>query len=70
MTVGLSTLVAQSSSAASQGTAFGVTQTAGSLGRAVGPPLAAAAYVVIYWSPFVAGALLLVPVVLVLSKSQ
>ncbi len=70
VTVGLSTLVSQSTSAARQGTAFGVTQAAGSLGRTVGPPLAATAYVVIYWSPFVAGALVLIPVALVLSKRR
>lgn len=70
VTVGLSTLVSQSTSASGQGTAFGVTQAAGSLGRTVGPPLAAAAYVVIYWSPFVAGALLLLPLALVLSKRR
>ena len=70
VTVGLSTLVSQSTSASRQGTAFGVTQAAGSLGRTVGPPLAAAGYVAIYWSPFVAGALVLIPVALVLSKPQ
>lgn len=68
--VGLLTVVSQSTSAASQGTAFGVTQAAGSLGRTVGPPLAAGAYVVIYWSPFVAGALLLVPLAFVLWNRQ
>lgn len=43
-----------------------MTQGAGSLGRTVGPPLAAAAYVLAYWSPFLAGALLLIPVVALL----
>lgn len=66
LTVGLSTLVSQGASAATQGAAFGVTQGAGSLGRTVGPPLAAAAYVVAYWSPFVGGAVLLLPVAAVL----
>ncbi len=70
VTVGLSTLVSQSTSAARRGTDFGVTQAAGTLGRTVGPPLAAAGYVVVYWSPFVAGALLLVPLALVLWKRQ
>ena len=65
--VGLSTLVSESASAEDQGAAFGVTQGAGSLGRTVGPPLAAAAYVVVYWSPFVAGALVLLPVAYVLA---
>jgi MFS family permease len=62
LTVGLATLVSTGASAETQGTAFGVTQGAGSLGRTVGPPLAAAAYVVAYWSPFAVGAALLVPV--------
>ncbi len=62
ITVGLAALVSESASAESQGSAFGVTQGAGSLGRTVGPPLAAAAYVFVYWSPFVAGALVLLPV--------
>jgi len=66
LTVGLTTLVSERSGADTQGTAFGVTQGAGSLGRTVGPPLAAAAYVAVYWSPFVAGALLLVPVAVLL----
>mgnify|MGYP000187959589 FL=1 len=66
ITVGLATLVSEGASEETQGAAFGVTQGAGSLGRTVGPPLAAAAYVVIYWSPFVAGALLLIPVAVLL----
>lgn len=70
VTVGLSTLVSQGASEATQGAAFGVTQGAGSLGRTVGPPLAAAAYVLVYWSPFIAGALLMVPVALVLRASR
>jgi MFS family permease len=70
VTVGLSTLVSQGASEATRGAAFGVTQGAGSLGRTVGPPLAAAAYVFVYWSPFIAGALLMVPVALVLRASR
>jgi MFS family permease len=70
VTVGLSTLVSQGASEATQGAAFGVTQGAGSLGRTVGPPLAAAAYVFVYWSPFIADALLMVPVALVLRASR
>jgi len=42
-----------SSSRSQQGTAFGLTQGAGSLGRTVGPPLMPPLYVVVYWSPFV-----------------
>ncbi len=66
LSVGLSTLVSAATPAESQGTAFGVTQGAGSLGRTLGPPLAAAAYVAVYWSPFVAGAVVLVPVAVLL----
>jgi MFS family permease len=66
LNVSLSTLVSDRASDETQGAAFGVTQGAGSLGRMVGPPVAAAAYVLAYWSPFVAGAVLLVPVVYVL----
>lgn len=59
--VSLSTLVSTSASEERQGSAFGVTGGAGSLGRTVGPPLMAAMYVVAFWSPFVVGAALLVP---------
>jgi len=67
ITVGLAALVSERTAADAQGAAFGVTQGAGSLGRTVGPPLAAA-YVAVYWSPFVAGAILLVPVALLLRR--
>ena len=62
----LAALVSASSDADRQGTAFGVTQGAGSLGRTVGPPAAAALYTAVYWSPFVAGALVVLPVVALL----
>ena len=68
ITVGLAALVSEGAAGGAQGAAFGVTQGAGSLGRTVGPPLAAAAYVVVYWSPFIAGALLLMPVALLLRR--
>ncbi|MCU4718170.1 MFS transporter [Halapricum hydrolyticum] len=68
ITVGLAALVSKGATDDTQGAAFGVTQGAGSLGRTVGPPLAAAAYVVVDWSPFVAGALLLVPVAVLLRR--
>lgn len=68
ITVGLAALVSEGTTGDAQGVVFGVTQGAGSLGRTVEPPLAAAAYVVVYWSPFVAGALLLVPVALLLRR--
>jgi MFS family permease len=68
ITVGLAALVSEGATDNAQGAAFGVTQGAGSLGRTVGPPLAAAAYVVVYWSPFVGGALLLLPVAVLLRQ--
>ena len=68
ITVGLAALVSEGATADTQGAAFGVTQAAGSLGRTVGPPLAAAAYVAVYWSPFVAGAILLIPVAVLLRR--
>ena len=60
--VSLATLVSASAGDAEQGAAFGVTQGASSLGRTVGPPLMAALYTVAVASPFLVGALLLVPV--------
>ena len=69
LNVSLSTLVSTGASAERQGSAFGVTQGAGSLGRTVGPPLMAALYVLTYWSPFVVGALVVLPVLwLLVSK--
>jgi len=62
----LAALVSSSAGADRQGTAFGVTQGAGSLGRTVGPPAAAALYALVYWSPFVAGAVLVLPVIALL----
>lgn len=59
----LATLVASSTSVDAQGNAFGVTQGAGSLGRTVGPPVAAGLYTLVYWSPFVAGAVFVLPVI-------
>ncbi|ELZ76350.1 major facilitator superfamily protein [Haloferax larsenii JCM 13917] len=67
LNVSLSTLVSTSASDDQQGNAFGVTQGAGSLGRTVGPPAMAALYVLAYWSPFVAGAVLVVPVIYILA---
>lgn len=68
ITVGLAALVSEAATEDEQGAAFGVTQGAGSLGRTVGPPLAAAGYVAVYWSPFIAGALVLIPVVVLLRE--
>ncbi|MDS0295883.1 MFS transporter [Halogeometricum luteum] len=67
LNVALSALVSRAVPADRQGNAFGVTQGAGSLGRTVGPPLMAALYVLVYWSPFVAGALLALPIVAILA---
>jgi len=68
ITVGLAALVSEGAAGSQQGSAFGVTQGAGSLGRTIGPPLAAAAYTLVYWSPFVAGAVLLIPVAVLLRR--
>jgi DHA1 family tetracycline resistance protein-like MFS transporter len=55
--------VSDAASEDEQGSAFGVTQGAGSLGRTVGPPITTALYVLVYWIPFVAGAALTLGVV-------
>jgi MFS family permease len=66
--VSLATLVSASADDADQGAAFGVTQGASSLGRTVGPPLMAVLYTVAVASPFLIGALLLVPVALAFGR--
>ncbi|WP_227357069.1 MFS transporter [Haladaptatus salinisoli] len=70
LSVALTTLVSKETSDETQGSAFGVTQGAGSLGRTVGPPVMASGYVLARWSPFVAGATLLVPVLLILARRR
>lgn len=46
-----------------QGSAFGLTQGAGSLARTVGPVITGGLYAAVgFWSPFVLGAAVLVPV--------
>ncbi|MDZ5811524.1 MFS transporter [Halorubrum sp. AD140] len=67
--VSLATLVSASADDADQGAAFGVTQGASSLGRTVGPPLMAVLYTVAVASPFLVGALLLVPVAVAFGRS-
>ena len=67
--VSLATLVSASADDAEQGAAFGVTQGASSLGRTVGPPLMAVLYTVAVASPFLVGALLLVPVAAAFRRS-
>ena len=67
LSVGLAALVSTTTSADRQGRAFGITQGAGSLGRTVGPPIMAALYAAaVYWSPFVFGAALLLPILAIL----
>ena len=66
LNVSLATLVSVGASEEEQGSAFGVTQGAGSLGRTVGPPAMAALYVLARPAPFVAGALLVVPIIAIL----
>lgn len=68
LNVSLATLVSTGASAETQGRAFGVTQSAGSLGRTVGPPVMAVLYVLAFWSPFVVGAVVLLPVLLLLAR--
>ena len=71
LNVALSTLVSTAAGSAAQGSAFGVTQGAGSLGRTVGPPIMTALYaLVVYWSPFVLGAVLTLGIVALLTTIQ
>ena len=67
--VSLNALVSRAAGADEQGGAFGLTQSAGSLARTVGPALAGLLYVVVaYWTPFVAAGLLFLPVLLLLGR--
>ncbi|MBV0925613.1 MFS transporter [Halomicroarcula limicola] len=69
LSVTLTALVSQRASAELQGSAFGVTQGAGSLARTVGPPVMGGLYAAVgYWSPFVVGSLLLVPVAVLVAR--
>ncbi|MFP4530145.1 MAG: MFS transporter [Halodesulfurarchaeum sp.] len=68
--VSLTTLVSRSAAERDQGSAFGLTQSAGSIARAIGPIVAGALYTgVAYWAPFVAGGLLLLPIGWLLSRT-
>ena len=68
--VSLNALVSLNADEDTQGGAFGLTQSAGSLARTVGPALAGLFYVVIaYWSPFVLAGLVFVPVVVLLWRT-
>jgi DHA1 family tetracycline resistance protein-like MFS transporter len=62
LNVGITAMVSAAADEASQGSAFGVTQGAGSLGRTLGPPAMTAIYVLSYPAPFLAGAALTVGV--------
>ncbi|WP_424001617.1 MFS transporter [Haloarcula salina] len=69
LSVTLTALVSQRAGAAVQGSAFGITQGAGSLARTVGPPVMGGLYYAVgYWSPFVVGGALLVPVLWLVSR--
>lgn len=63
LNVGTASMVSAAADEESQGSAFGVTQGAGSLGRTVGPPVMTAIYVLAYWAPFLLGAALTAAVV-------
>jgi MFS family permease len=63
LNVGTASMVSLAADEDSQGSAFGVTQGAGSLGRTVGPPVMTAIYVLVYWAPFLLGAALTAVVV-------
>ncbi|MFB6134990.1 MAG: MFS transporter [Halanaeroarchaeum sp.] len=61
--VSLTTLVSMTAAEDRQGGAFGLTQSASSIARATGPVLAGVLYTAIgYWVPFVAGGLLMIPI--------
>ncbi|KAA9399406.1 MFS transporter [Haloarcula sp. CBA1130] len=69
LSVTLTALVSQRASAAVQGSAFGITQGAGSLARTVGPPVMGGLYFAVgYWSPFVVGSVLLLPVLWLVAR--
>lgn len=67
--VALNTLVSRNAAADEQGGAFGLTRSAGSIARAVGPVLAGFLYTAfVYWVPFVAAALVMVPILGLLAR--
>ena len=69
LSVTLTALVSQRASAAVQGSAFGITQGAGSLARTVGPPVMGGLYFAVgYWSPFAVGSALLLPVLWLVAR--
>ncbi|MFD1515294.1 MFS transporter [Halomarina rubra] len=69
--VSLNALVSRTASAETQGGAFGLTQSAGSLARTVGPALAGALYSGVgFWTPFVVAGVLFGPVVVLLGRLE
>ena len=67
--VSLNALVSLNAGDEEQGGAFGLTQSAGSLARTVGPALAGLLYVAVsYWSPFVVAGAVFVPILIVLGR--
>jgi DHA1 family tetracycline resistance protein-like MFS transporter len=67
--VSLNALVSRSADEDTQGGAFGLTQSAGSLARTFGPAVAGLLYVVVaYWVPFVVAGVLFVPVLFLLAR--
>ncbi|MFB6129218.1 MAG: MFS transporter [Salinigranum sp.] len=68
--VAMTTLVSKSAPVDEQGGAFGLTQSAGGLARALGPGIAGWLYTVLfYWSPFVVGGALTAVILYVLVVS-
>ena len=66
--VSLSTLISLAAREDTQGVSFGIFQSAGSLGRTMGPPFMAILYTIAIWSPFVVGAIAFIPLVILLAR--
>jgi len=67
--VSLNALVSLNADSDAQGGAFGLTQSASSLARTLGPAVAGLLYVAVaYWSPFVVAGLLFVPILVLLGS--
>ena len=66
--VSMTTLVSKHAGEEEQGGAFGLTQSAGSIARTIGPVVAGGLYTAgSYWLPFVLGGVLMVPILGILS---
>jgi MFS family permease len=71
LNVSLTALVSTTAAGDRQGSAFGVTQGAGSLARTVGPVVMGGLYTLLgYRAPFLLGAVLLVPVLFIASRLE